>query len=90
MSHNCIILNLFILQYYFIILYYIILHLTVISLLIYNLFIYLFATIAMVGLTWRGLHCGNKTILGERLVREANGGGGNTIQGLFSSGIHFL
>ena len=44
----------------------------------------------MVRLNWRGLDCGNKTILGERLVREADGGGGNTIQGLFSSDLHFL
>ena len=44
----------------------------------------------MVGLNWGGLDCGNQTILGERLVKEADGGGGNTIQGLFSSDLHFL
>ena len=35
----------------------------------------------MVRSNWRGL---------ERLVREADGGGGNTIQGLFSSDLRFL
>ena len=44
----------------------------------------------MVRSNWRGLDCGNWTILGEKLVREADGGGGNTIQGLFSSDLHFL
>ena len=44
----------------------------------------------MVRPNWIGLDCGNYTILGERLVREADGGGGNTIQGLFSSDLRFL
>ena len=46
--------------------------------------------VTMVRLNWRGLDCGNQTILGESLVKEADGGGGNTIQGLFSSDLHFL
>ena len=44
----------------------------------------------MVRLNWGGLGCGNYTILGESLVREADSGGGNTIQGLFSSDLCFL
>ena len=44
----------------------------------------------MVSLNWKGLDCGNWTILGERHVREADDGGGNTIQGLFSSDLNFL
>ena len=44
----------------------------------------------MVRLNWRGLDCGNLTILGERHVREADGGGGNTIHGLFCSDLHLL
>ena len=44
----------------------------------------------MVRLNWRGLDCGNLTVLGERLVREADGEGGSTIQGLFSSDLHFI
>ena len=44
----------------------------------------------MVRSNWRGLDCGNYTILGESLVGEADGGGGNTIQSLFSSDLHFL
>ena len=44
----------------------------------------------MVRLNWRGLDCANETILGKCLVREAGSGGGNTIQGLFSSDLHFL
>ena len=44
----------------------------------------------MVRPNWRRLDCGNWTILGERLAREADGGGGNTIQGLFSSDLRFL
>ena len=66
---------------YYIILYYIL-----------HLFYYLFAiylNVAMVRSNWRGLDCGNKTILAERFVREADGGGGNTIQGLFSSDLRF-
>ena len=58
-----------------------------------HLFYYLFTIylkVAMVKSNWRGLDCGNWTILGEKLVREADGGGGNTIQGLFSSDLHFL
>ena len=31
-----------------------------------------------------------RTILGESLVREADRGGGNIIQGLLSSDLHFL
>ena len=31
-----------------------------------------------------------RTILGESLVREAEGGGGNIIPGLLSSDLHFL
>ena len=80
------ILDLFILHYiiilYYIVLYYIILH-------ILRFFYHLFTSylkVAMVGLNWRGLDSGNWTILGEeRLLREAYGGGGNTIQGLLSS-----
>ena len=44
----------------------------------------------MVRSNWRGLDCDNETILGESFVREADGGGGNTIQGLFSSELRFL
>ena len=33
----------------------------------------------MVRLNWGGLDYGNWTILGESLVREADGGGGNPI-----------
>ena len=44
----------------------------------------------MVRSNWRGLDGGNWTILGERLVIEADGGGGNTTQGLFSSDLRFL
>ena len=58
-----------------------------------HLFYYLFTIylkVAMVKSNWRGLDCGNWTILGEKLVREADGGVGNTIQGLFSSDLHFL
>ena len=47
-------------------------------------------TVAMVRSNWRGLDCGSYTILGESLVREADGGGGNTIQGLLSSNLHIL
>ena len=57
------------------------------------LFYYSFAIylkVAMVRSNWRGPDCGNSTILEERLVREADGGGGNTIQGLFSSDLRFL
>ena len=89
MNHNYLILNLFILHYIIllIILYYIKLY--YISHLFYYLFrIYL--KVAMVRLNWRGLDCGSWTILGERVVREADGGGGNTIQGLFFSDLYFL
>ena len=58
---------------------------------ILHLFQYLstiYLKVAMVSLNWRGLDCGNQTILGEKLVRD--GGGGNTIQGLFSSYLHFF
>ena len=84
MNYNCIILNLFILHYlmFYTILYYI-LHL------FYNLFT-VYVKVAMVRLNSKGLHCGNQTILGKRLVREADGEGDNTIQGLFSSDLHFL
>ena len=79
MNYNYIILKFInITLYYFIITYYIILQLTFILLLIYNLF-----KGNMVRLNWRELGCGNKTILGERLVKEANGGGDNTIEGFF-------
>ena len=44
----------------------------------------------MARLNWRGLDCGNYVILGERLVRQADGGNGSTIQGLLSSDLHFL
>ena len=44
----------------------------------------------MVRSNWRGLDCGNWTILGEKLLREADGGGGNTIQGLFSSDLRLF
>ena len=46
----------------------------------------------MARLSWRVLDCGNYSIsiLGERFVTEADGGGGNTIQGLFLSDLHFL
>ena len=44
----------------------------------------------MVRSNWRGLNGSNLRILGESLVREADGGGGNTIQVLFSSDLHFL
>ena len=44
----------------------------------------------MVRLKWRGLDCYNEAILGESFVREADGGGGNTSQGLLSSGLHFF
>ena len=50
----------------------------------------MYLKVAMVSSNWRGLDCGKLTILGERLVREADGGGGNTIQGLFSSDLRFL
>ena len=33
----------------------------------------------MVRLNWRGLDCGNHTIFGESLVREADSGNGNAI-----------
>ena len=57
------------------------------------MFYYLFTIylkVAMVRSNWRGLDCSNLTILGERLVREADGGSGNTIQGLLSSDLRFL
>ena len=38
-------------------------------------------------LNQRGLDCGYQTILGEKLVREADDVGGNTIQGLFTSDL---
>ena len=60
--------------FYIIILYYILLYLTFISLLIYNLF-----KGSNGKVNWRALDYGSKTILGERLVKEADGGGGNTI-----------
>ena len=44
----------------------------------------------MARLNWTGLDCGNYTILEKRLVRGADGGGGNAIQGWFSSDLHFL
>ena len=46
--------------------------------------------VAMIRLIWRGLDCGNWTILGEKLVRETDIGGGNTIYGLFPSRLHFV
>ena len=42
----------------------------------------------MVWLNWRCLDCGNLAIIGERPVREIDGG--NTMQGLFSSDLRFL
>ena len=42
----------------------------------------------MVSLNWRGLDCGNETMLGESLVRDADGRGGNTTQCLFSYSIN--
>ena len=84
-NHNFIILKLFISHY--IILYYIILHY------ILHFFYYLFTIclkVAMVRLKWRGLDCYNEAILGESFVREADGGGGNTTQGLLSSGLHLF
>ena len=44
----------------------------------------------MIRVNWRDLDCGNWTTLKERFVREADGGSGNTIQGLFFSDLHFL
>ena len=41
-------------------------------------------------LNWGCPDCSNKTILGERYLGEADGGGGNTIQGLLSSHLRFL
>ena len=86
MNYNYIILNLInITLYYFIILYYIILYH------ILHSFYYLFTIylkVTMVRLNWRGLDRGNETILGERF--DGDGRGGNTIQGLFSSELHFL
>ena len=88
MNYNYIILKLInITLYYFIILYYVILHY------ILHLFYYLFTIylkLIMVRLNWRGLDCDNYTILGKRLVKEADCGSGNTIQGLFPSDLHFL
>ena len=43
----------------------------------------------MVRLNQRGLDCGNQTILGEKLVREPDGGGDNTIQGLLCFDLDF-
>ena len=71
-NYNYIISDLFILRYV-ILLYYTI------------LYYILHLKIAMVRLNWRGLDYGSKTILGERLLRETDGGGDNTIQGLLSS-----
>ena len=86
MNYNYIVLNLSILHYilllYYIILYYIV-HL------FYSLFT-IYLKVAMVRLNWRGLNCGNQIILGEKLVREADCGGGDIIQCLFSSDVHFL
>ena len=73
--------------YYIMLLYYAIFYYMVHS------FYYLFTVylkLAMVRVNWAGLDCGNYTILGNRLMREANVGGGNTIQSLFSSDLHFL
>ena len=76
----------YIILYHYTILYHIILHLTFILLLIYNLFKGSNGKVK----NCRGLDCGNLTILGVRLMREANGRGGNTIEGLFSSDLHYL
>ena len=78
---------------YWIYLYYIILLYYTIFYYIVHSFYYLvtvYLKLAMVRVNWGGLDCGNYTILGSRLMREANVGGGNTIQGLFSSDLHFL
>ena len=45
--------------------------------------------VAIVRSNWRGLDCGIDNSR-RKAVREADGGGGNTIQGLFSSGLRFL
>ena len=74
--------------YYYTILYCIILYIILYYITHLTFFYHLFTSylkVAMVGLNWRGLDSGNWTILGERLLREAYGGGGNTIQGLLSS-----
>ena len=63
---NHIILNLLILH--ITLLYYIILHLALILLIIY-----IYVKTEMVKLNWRGLDCGNQTILGERLMVEVAG-----------------
>ena len=44
----------------------------------------------MVRLNCRGLDCDNQTILEERLMREADDVGSNTIQRWFSPHLHFL
>ena len=44
----------------------------------------------MVRSNWTRLDSGNWIIQGESLVREADGGGGNTIQSFFSSDLCFL
>ena len=67
---------------YYFILYYIL-----------HLFYYSFAIylkVPMIRLDCRGLNCSNYTILGESLVRGADGRGGNTIQGLFTFDLYIL
>ena len=70
---------------YYIRLYYIILHLTFILPLIYNLFKGRNGTVKLERSRLWQLDNSRR-----KLVREADGGGGNTIQGLFSLDLRFL